>query len=162
MSYQSLHSSSKFRCFRSKFLGLWLISPKEKNFAPAPALLCLAGEITSVDPDSAPPCSLTPGSKFVFPFEGLELSRLKNIFLLYISLYLLWKPDSGISVHVLCFNVCVLCFNVNMKIKHLPCVPAPDVFCLFFFWLCWVLVAARGIFIAMHRLLSSCGVQASL
>ena len=45
--------------------------------------------MTSADAGSAPPSSLTPVSEIVFPFERLELSRLKNIFLLYISLYLL-------------------------------------------------------------------------
>lgn len=49
----------------------------------------LGGEMTSVDAGSTPPSSLTPVPEIVFPFERLELSRLKNIFLLYISLYLL-------------------------------------------------------------------------
>ena len=38
-----------------------------------------------------------------------------------ISLCLLWQWADGGSVLVLCFHVCVLCFNVNMKIKPLPC-----------------------------------------
>lgn len=114
MPYQSLHSPSKFRCLRKKNCCDcdWFL--QWKNFPPT---LCLAGEMTSVDAGSAPPSSLTSVSEIVFPFEGLELSRLKNIFFLYISLYLLWKPDSGISIHVLCFNVCVLCFNVKYENK---------------------------------------------
>lgn len=64
-------------------------------------------------PGSAPTCCLTPVSKVVFPFESLELRRLK------IPCTCFDKQGRGISVHVLCFNVCV---HVNMKIKHLPCV----------------------------------------
>ena len=118
---------------KEKLLRLWLISPVEE--LPPPTPLCLAGEMTSVDAGSAPPSSLTSVSEIVFPFEGLELSRLKNIFLLYISLYLLWKPDSGISIHVLCFNVCVLCFNVKYENKAFTI--------CFSFW-CRVSLNARG------------------
>lgn len=118
---------------KEKLLRLWLISPVEE--LPPPTPLCLAGEMTSVDAGSAPPSSLTSVSEIGFPFEGLELSRLKNIFLLYISLYLLWKPDSGVSIHVLCFNVCVLCFNVKYENKAFTI--------CFSFW-CRVSLNARG------------------
>lgn len=77
---------------------------------------------------SASACPLTPVSKVFLPFEGLELSRLKISCRCIYPCTCFDKQGSRISVHVLCFNVCV---NVNMKIKRWSCVPVPGVFCLF-------------------------------
>lgn len=74
-SCQSWHSSSKSGCFRNKFM--WLFSPKEETLSPATPTLSAWQEIASVDADSAPPRFLIPVCKVVFPFEDLELSKLK-------------------------------------------------------------------------------------
>ena len=132
MPYQSLHSPGKFRCLRNE------------NFV---TVTDVSNGRTSPHPCSPPPGSGDdiyrswlcptifphPVSEIVFPFEDLELNRLRNIFLLSVSLYLLWKPDSGISIHVLCSNVCVLCFNVKYENKAFTiCFSS---WCLLSFWM---------------------------
>lgn len=127
MPYQSLHSPSKFRCLRKKNCCDcdWFL--QWKNFPPTP----LPGRRDDICrcrlcPTIFPHLSLWD----CFPIWGFELQTQKYFLLIYILVSAL-KPDSGISIHVLCFNVCVLCFNVKIvKIKHLPYVSASGVMSL--------------------------------
>lgn len=112
ISCQFLHFSSKFGCFRDKYI--WFLPRKRPcpqpsyPCTPQPAgdHLCSPGLGGPVLQQLCPNKFVTRVSELVFPYEGLELSRLKVSYWCVYPCTCFDRHGSGISLHVLC-----LCFN---------------------------------------------------